>query len=193
MRRWNLRRPFKGAKGAPGDGTPGPQGEKGDQGIQGIPGEIGAPGSVGPKGDKGDAGVQGIPGTPGSTGPKGDKGNTGATGAKGDKGDKGDVGDTGPVGPSKRMVIATVTTNASGVASLTYSPAFAATPNVHCEITVPANNRQTVRLTSSTASGCSILVEQRNTSFLSLLGLDILTAGVTVVNGASVRITAIET
>lgn len=101
-------------------------------------------------------------------------------------------GDQGIPGPSKRIVTATLTTNASGVASLTYSPAFASTPNVHCELTVPANNRQAVRLTASTATGCTVLVEQRNAVLLSLLGIDILAAGVTLVSGASVRVTVFE-
>lgn len=101
-------------------------------------------------------------------------------------------GDQGLPGPSKRIVTATLTTNASGVASLVYSPAFASTPNVHCELTVPANNRQMVRLTASSATGCSIIVEQRTAVLLSLLGIDILAAGVTLVNGAMVRITVFE-
>lgn len=92
----------------------------------------------------------------------------------------------------RRIETITLTTNASGVASHSYSPAFGATPNVHLEITTPANNRQRVRLTASSASGFSIIAEQQNTALLSLLGLDILTAGVTVVNGASVRATVIE-
>ena len=44
----------------------------------------------------------------------------------------------------------------------------------------------------ASASGCSIIVEQQNATLLSLLGIDILTAGVSPVNGASVRVLAIE-
>lgn len=195
---WRLHRPNKGAKGSGTTGPQGPIGPKGDKGDQGNigpagetgpKGEVGATGSTGSPGPKGDTGAAGAAGAVGPQGPKGDAGATGATGPKGDTGAQGPVG---PAGPSKRIVTATLTTNASGVASLTYSPAFAATPNVHCELTVPANNRQAVRLTASTATGCTVLVEQRNAVLLSLLGIDILAAGVTLVSGASVRVTVFE-
>lgn len=205
---WRLHRPNKGAKGS---GTPGPQGKSAyqvalDNGFVGTESQWLA--SL--NGEDGDDGTNGINGTNGTNGTNGSAAtiavNSVTTLSSGSAATVTNVGtsaaallnfgiprgDQGIPGPSKRIVTATLTTNASGVASLTYSPAFAATPNVHCELTVPANNRQAVRLTASTATGCTVLVEQRNAVLLSLLGIDILAAGVTLVSGASVRVTVFE-
>lgn len=78
----------------------------------------------GQKGDKGDAGAAGPKGDNGAAGPKGDTGSTGARGATGSAGAKGDPG------TPKRVERFTATTNASGIASFTFSPAFAAAPDV---------------------------------------------------------------
>jgi len=52
-------------------------------------------------------------------------------------------------------------TNASGVYSVTYSTAFAATPNVQYNI-VGGSNKMTILLTSSTTTGFSVYVQLRS-------------------------------
>lgn len=188
----------QGPQGEPGEqgpiGPAGPKGDTGDQGPQGIQG------IQGPKGDKGDTGATG------PQGPKGDTGDTGATGPQGDtgpQGPKGDTGDTGPMGPqgiqgpqgpsgiSKRIVTLQGTTDASGNVSFTFSPAFSATPHISAML-VTTNTRQYARITAASASGCTINAYQQNQTLLSLLGLDILTAGVTAMASATIRIMATE-
>lgn len=119
---------------------------------------------------------------PNRPGPQGDRGETGS------KGDKGDPGDPGVTIRIERL---TLTSDGSGTVSATYSPAFETTPNVHLEL-LSTNNRNIVRLTATSASGFTAIVEQRGQTLLSLLGLDILTAATTAVSGASVRATIIE-
>lgn len=71
---------------------------------------------------------------PTAKGPKGDKGDKGDPGlsVKGDKGDKGDpgVGTPGPTGAPKRIERFSGVTNSSGIATIVFSPAFEATPDV---------------------------------------------------------------
>src|SRR5690606_29316350 len=136
----------------------------GIQGIQGEKGEPGADGAVGPKGDAGDRG---------ETGPKGDQ------------------GDVGPPGPTKRIVTMTASTNASGIVTFTYSPAFSSAPHVSVAM-VRGNTREWTRLTASSASGCTVHAFSQNATLLSLLGIDILTAGTTNLSGRSVSIMAVE-
>jgi len=69
------------------------------------------------------------PSTPGQKGDKGDKGDPGAS-VKGDKGDTGSKGDPGAAGSPKRIERYTSTTNSSGIATIVFSPAFAATPDI---------------------------------------------------------------
>lgn len=105
-------------------------------------------------------------------------------------------GPTGPVGPAgadaRRIVVASASTNSSGDVSFTFSPAFAVAPHVDITITPQSNVNQKARLTAVSTTGCTVRVESQNQAFLSLLGLDVLSAAVTVVNGAAVSITATE-
>ncbi len=117
-----------GPKGAKGDtgaaGATGPQGTQGQKGDAGSAGLQGAAGPTGPTGAKGDTGAAGAPGTVGATGSQGPKGDTGSAGSQGLK------GDTGAAGTPKRVERFTASTNGSGVATITFSPAFSATPDI---------------------------------------------------------------
>lgn len=180
--------------GAGPAGPEGPQGPQGEQGPMGPRGDTGATGATGPKGDTGDTGPIGPQGDIGPQGPKGDTGATGATGPKGDTGDAGPQGiqgPQGPAGPSKRIVTLSGTTDANGNVMFTFSPAFAATPHIS-PMMVATNTRQYTRITAASATGCTINAYQQNQTLLSLLGLDILTAGTTPINGATIRIMATE-
>lgn len=93
---------------------------------------------------------------------------------------------------ARRIVVASGTTNASGDVSFTFSPAFSQAPHISPTISTQSDALQRCRLTSVSASGCTIRVELQNQAFLSLLGLNILSAAVTAVAGATVSIAAIE-
>jgi hypothetical protein len=124
---------------------------------------------------------------------KGDTGAAGTTGATGAPGTPGTNGTNGTNGlDAKRIVAATGSTNASGDVSFTFSPAFAVAPHIDITLTPQTNVNHKARLTAVSTTGCTVRVEVQNQAFLSLLGLDILGAGVTVVNAAAVSITATE-
>jgi len=121
------------------------------------------------------------------------KGDTGAAGTPGAAGAPGTPGANGTNGvDAKRIVAATGSTNASGDVSFTFSPTFAVAPHIDITITPQSNVNQKARLTAVSAAGCTVRVEVQNQAFLSLLGLDILSAGVTIVSGVPVSITATE-
>jgi hypothetical protein len=140
-----------GAQGAKGDtGATGGIGPAGPTGPKGDTGPAGVAGSVGPKGDTGLTGAIGPQGPIGLTGAKGDTGNTGA------KGDTGSVGPTGPTGakgadstvpgptgaagatgaagkdgvPTRVERYTTLSTDANGVVTGTFSPPFTSIPDV---------------------------------------------------------------
>ena len=121
---------------------------------------------------KGDAGA---PGSPRATGAPGTNGTNGTNGVD-----------------AKRVIAASGSTNASGDVSFTFSPAFAVAPHIDITITPQSNVNHKARLTAVSTTGCTVRVESQNQAFLSLLGLDVLSAAVTVVNGAAVSITATE-
>lgn len=100
-------------------------------------------------------------------------------------------GETGPAGPSKRIVTMSGTTDASGNVAFTFSPAFSVTPHIAVMLQA-GNTRQFSRITAASATGCTVNAFQQNQTLLSLLGLDILTAGVTAINGATIRILATD-
>lgn len=100
-------------------------------------------------------------------------------------------GEQGPSGISKRIVTLSGTTDASGNVAFAFSPAFAATPHISVMLQA-GNTRQFSRITAASATGCTVNAFQQNQTLLSLLGLDILTAGVTAINGATIRIMATE-
>lgn len=155
-------------------------------------GGAGGAGPAGPQGPKGDKGDTGDTGPAGPKGDKGDTGSTGAVGATGPKGDTGDTGPQGPAGPSKRIVMMSGTTDASGNATFTFTGGdFPITPHIDAML-VTANSRQFVRITAANATSCTVNAFQQNATLLSLLGIDILTAGTTAINGATIRIMATE-
>lgn len=135
-----LRMVTPGPKGDTGaTGPQGPQGIPGSPGPKGMDGKDGAQGLQGPKGDTGSQGLQGLKGDTGATGAKGDVGPQGVQGVKGDTGLQGPIGLTGAQGPQgvkgdtgtkgadgnpRRIERYTATTNTSGVATYTFSPAF---------------------------------------------------------------------
>lgn len=120
-------------------------------------------------------------GTQGAPGPEGPPGPAGATGA------------TGPAGvDAKRVVVSSGTTNVSGDTVFTFSPAFAVAPHIDATITPQSNVNHKCRLTAVSTTGCTVRVESQNQAFLSLLGIDVLSAAVTAVSGATVSITATE-
>ncbi len=92
----------------------------------------------------------------------------------------------------KRIETYRGTTNASGRYTITYPTAFSSNPTVIPSIMADSAYRLSVRVVSSSTTGCVIEVAQRNASFLSLLGLDILTSGVTVQNNVSVDILVVS-
>jgi len=197
-----------GPAGAKGDaGAVGPQGPKGDTGSTGPQGAIGATGPAGadstvpgpqgpigltgPAGPKGDTGAQGVQGLTGPAGPTGATGATGAQGLRGLQGIQGVQGPTGPQGPSgisKRIETYTGTTNASGQIIVTYPTAFSAVPNV--QTPPPALANQVWTLTSSTATGFTAVLSQRNVT--TLLGLEVLLGATVPVANSAAQIVVIE-
>jgi len=197
-------------------GAIGPQGFKGDQGVAGSAGPAGAKGdtgAVGPQGPKGDTGSTGPQGASGATGPAGadsivpgpqgpigltgpagPAGATGATGPQGLRGLQGIQGIqglTGPQGPSgisKRIETYTGTTSASGQIIVTYPTAFGAVPNV--QTPPPALANQVWTLTSSTATGFTAALSQRNVT--TLLGLEVLLGATVPVANSAAQIVVIE-
>lgn len=190
MRRWK----FTDGIGKNKAGNVGPEGPKGDKGDQG---DVGPKGDAGEKGDTGADGPIGPPGPQGITGPAGEQGPVGATGPKGDKGDtgdqgpKGDKGDEGPPGPSKRIVTLTSSTNASGLVTFTFSPAFPDPPHVNVTF-VSGNTRELTRITALSESSVTVHAFSQNTALLSLLGVDILTSGTTNLNARAITVMAVE-
>lgn len=182
-----------GPKGDPGDtGAPGSPGAQGLQGVQGpvgpasmVPGPQGPIGLTGPAGPAGAQGIQGLPGAVGATGA------TGAQGLRGLQGIQGIQGLTGPQGPSgisKRIETYTGTTNASGQMIVTYPTAFSAVPNV--QTPPPASANQVWSLSSSSATGFTAVLNQRNV--VTLLGLEVLLGAVVPVANSAAQIVVIE-
>lgn len=178
----------------------GEKGEAGERGIQGLQGIQGERGEQGLKGDKGDVGANGTNGTAATiTIGTVTTGNAGTNASVTNSGTSNAAvfnftiprGNTGATGISKRIEVITLTSNASGVVTATYSTPFASTPAVMLEL-LSTNNRNILRLTASSATGFTAVVEQRGQTLLSLLGLEILIAAVTAVNGATVRALVVE-
>lgn len=173
----------QGLQGLPGkDGKDGAQGLKGDtgaQGIQGTKGDTGAAGkdgtngtqgiqgTAGAKGDKGDAGLQGIQGLTGSQGPKGD---TGSQGLKGDTG--------GLILPKRFSGV----TNASGVATIAFSPSFTSVPDIDVIEAWSGSQMISGAVLTSSVSGCTVQVMTSRATLL-------LSAGPFQAAGAGVNIT----
>lgn len=124
-------------------GSKGPKGDTGVQGPQGVPGPKGDIGALGPQGIPG---VQGLKGLDGATGPQGPKGDTGSQGPKGD------------AGTPKRVERFSGTTNASGVASITFSPAFTSIPDVDVIEAWSGERMISGATLTVTTTGCTVQV-----------------------------------
>lgn len=89
---------------------------------------------------------------------------------------------------AKRIETYTGTTNASGQVTVTYSSAFSTVPNV--QTPPPALANQIWTLTSSTTTGFTAMLSQRNV--VTLLGLEVLLGAVVPVSGSAAQIVVIE-
>ena len=94
----------------------------------------------------------------------------------------------GQVTAGKRQMIFSGVTNASGVYSANFGVTFAAAPNVQAQI-VGGTSNQVVTITV-TATGFSATLVQRNA--VTLLGLEVLLAGTTPVNGGRIDVLITE-
>lgn len=94
-----------------------------------------------------------------------------------------------PTIPSvRREEVYSGTTGADGRYTVLYSTPYSQTPFVQPMINVDSAYRLMVRVVSSDVNGFTVEVAQRNASLLTLLGLDVLTAGVTVQSNVSVMV-----
>lgn len=169
------------------------RGDVGPQGPQGIPGKDGAS-ITGPKGDTGApgkdgvsiTGPQGVPGKDGLSivGPTGPRGETGGIGLTGATGQTGATGPAGRDGAGLRIEEFSGTTNASGIAAITFSPAYTNVPKI--KIVEGWINDQMISgavvAGSATKTGCNVLVKVSRATLL-------LSAGPFQTAGANVSIT----
>lgn len=94
-----------------------------------------------------------------------------------------------PVIPTvRREEVYSGTTGADGRYTVSYPTPYSQTPFVQPMINVDSAYRLMARVVSSDANGFTVEVAQRNASLLTLLGLDVLTAGVTAQNNVSVMV-----
>jgi hypothetical protein len=92
---------------------------------------------------------------------------------------------------AKRQVTFTGTTDASGNVTVTFSPAFTVAPNMQASISNQGTNTsQVVKVVSSSTTGATLNVYQRNA--VTLLGIEILLAATVPVSGAVVDVLATE-
>jgi hypothetical protein len=124
---------------------------------------------------------------PVAKGDKGDKGDPGVS-VKGDKGDKGDPGvgikgDKGDPGTPKRIERFSAVSNASGIATIVFTPAFEAVPDIDV-IQGWIGDQEVgggVVAGSATKNGCNVLVKiSRPTLLLSTGPFQTAGAGVSV-------------
>lgn len=145
--------------------------------IVGATGPTGPQGISGVKGDKGDTGATGISG---ATGPTGATPNvTGGTGIT--------ISGTNPltISRSKRQETYTVTTNASGVASVTFSASYSVAPNIQINPTNFSSDNQFARITAISTTGFSVICRLR-TDIVGLLPT------FSNINGATVDVVVTE-
>lgn len=92
----------------------------------------------------------------------------------------------------KRVETYTGTTDASGNYTITFSTVYSVAPNIQASIRNQSNIQQQIRVSSISTTGFTINVSQRNTLLSGLLGVEILLATTSNVNGASVDILVTE-
>lgn len=98
----------------------------------------------------------------------------------------------GRVISGKRLEPYSGTTNASGNYTVTFATPYSVIPNVQASISNQSNVQHQIRVAAVSTTGFTVNVNSRNTAFLSLLGLDILTSGTTNVSGATVQVLVTE-
>lgn len=86
----------------------------------------------------------------------------------------------------KREEVYAGTTNGAGTFSVVYSPAFESVPHVDPQIIPQSNANRSCRVTASTESGFTVIVEERAT--LSVLGLNVVAAEPTPVSGSPISV-----
>ena len=99
------------------------------------------------------------------------RGTNGSAGIKGDKGDKGDTGAPGT--PSKAIHTTVATTNSAGVYTWTFPTAFPVAPRIVANVQANADVFD-VKITSVSASSCTVQIGRTQASAVALLGLTIL-------------------
>lgn len=160
-------------------GPAGPAGKDGAPGRDGVDGQPGVAGPAGPPGKDGATGPAGKDGSPGVAGPAG---KDGAAGATGPAGKDGAPGAAGPAGTPKRVARFTGATDATGVATITFSPAFTTLDDVDVITGWSGDQMVAGGVTQQSVSGCKVAVKVSRGTLL-------LTAGPFQTAGAGVSIT----
>lgn len=93
--------------------------------------------------------------------------------------------------PERRIEVLTGTTDASGNVTFSFA-AFPSRPGLSVAFQA-SNNREFHTVTAYSATGVTVNVAARNETLLSLLGINILTAAVTPINGKSVTVVLTST
>lgn len=86
----------------------------------------------------------------------------------------------------RRVETFTGTTNASGDYIITFANTYSVIPDVQAQLFPSTTANQIVRIISISTTGCTVRVEQRNP--VTVLGLEVLLAGVAVTSGATVSV-----
>lgn len=107
-------------------------------------------------------------------------------------GDYSDLTNTPTIPTVRREEVYSGTTGSDGRYTVVYSTPYSQTPFVQPMVNVDSSYRLLTRVVSSDANGFTVEVAQRNASLLTLLGLDVLTAGVTVQSNVSVMVKVTE-
>lgn len=103
-------------------------------------------------------------------------------------GDYSDLTNKPTIPTVRREEVYSGTTGSDGRYTVVYSTPYSQTPFVQPMVNVDSSYRLLTRVVSSDANGFTVEVAQRNASLLTLLGLDVLTAGVTVQSNVSVMV-----
>ena len=107
-------------------------------------------------------------------------------------GDYSDLTNKPTIPTVRREEVYSGTTGSDGRYTVVYSTPYSQTPFVQPMVNVDSSYRLLTRVVSSDANGFTVEVAQRNASLLTLLGLDVLTAGVTVQSNVSVMVKVTE-
>lgn len=154
--------------GSPGVGPMGPPGQQGAPGSKGEAGQVGPAGPQGIAGKDGQSitGPQGPQGPAGQsiTGPQGPAGKDGAS-IVGPAGPQGPTGATGPAGTPRRVERYTATSNASGVATYSWTACTTA-PDVDVIHSWVGDQMIGGGVTAQTNSSATVLVKRSRGTLL---------------------------